>query len=119
MIDSSPESFEKLSFHYSGFKIEGDATELHVLHQAKITRADLLLATTNHDNINLMAAQVAKKIFKVPRVMARVYIPDRENIYLDLGIETICPTTIIGDLIADMYMEGSIGDGAGERTSGQ
>jgi trk system potassium uptake protein TrkA len=106
VIDGDAESFEKLSLHFSGFKIEGDATELQVLKQAKIDQADLLLATTDDDNINLMVAQVARKIFAVPRVMARVYTPDRENIYADLGIETICPTTIVGDLLADMYIEG-------------
>lgn len=117
MIDDDPESFEKLSFHYSGFKIEGDATEVQILKQAKIESADLLLATTEHDNINLMVAQVAKKIFSVPRVMARVYIPDRETIYRDLGIETICPTTIIGDLMVDMYLEGDAEGNENERTS--
>jgi len=107
VIDSKAEPFEKLSFHFSGFKIEGDATEIQVLKQAKIDRADLVLATTDCDNINLMVAQVARKIFGVPRVMARVYIPDRESIYNELGIETICPTTMVGDIVADMYMEGS------------
>ncbi|MBN1293862.1 MAG: TrkA family potassium uptake protein [Candidatus Latescibacteria bacterium] len=118
VIDGKTESFEKLSLHFSGFKIEGDATELQVLKQAKIDRADLLLATTERDNINLMVAQVAQKIFKVPHVMARVYIPDRENIYRDLGIETICPTTIVGDLVADLYMEGLVHDRKNEGVSG-
>ncbi len=117
VIDDNAESFEKLSFHFSGFRVEGDATELQVLKQAKIDRADLLFATTEQDNINLMVAQVAQKIFKVPRVMARVYVPDRENIYRDLGIETICPTTIVGDLVADMYMEGFEGNEAQEGAS--
>ena len=118
MIDDNAESFEKLSFHFSGFKLEGDATESQVLKQAKIDRANLLLATTEHDNINLMVAQVAKKIFNVPRVMARVYIPDRENIYMDLGIETICPTTIVGELVADMYMDEFTKKEQDERASG-
>ena len=105
IIDSNMESFARLRIQFSGFKLEGDATEVQILRQAKIDRADLLLATTEDDNINLMVAQVAKKIFHVPRVMARVYIPDRENIYSELGIETICPTTIVGDMIGDFYME--------------
>jgi trk system potassium uptake protein TrkA len=117
VIDGNAESFEKLSLHFSGFKIEGDATELQVLKQAKIDRADLLLATTERDNINLMVAQVAQKIFKVPHVMARVYIPDRENIYRELGIETICPTTIIGDLVTDLYGEEFIQDRKSEGVS--
>jgi trk system potassium uptake protein TrkA len=110
VIDINIESFERLSFQFSGFKLEGDATELQVLKQAKIDRADLLLAATEYDNINLMVAQEARKIFRVPRVMARVDEPDRENIYRDLGIETICPTTIVGELIPDMYLDLSTHD---------
>jgi len=117
VIDQDMESFEKLSFHFSGFKMEGDATEVQVLKQAKIKNADLLLATTEHDNINLMVAQVGKKIFNVPRVMARVYIPDREDIYRELDIETICPTTIVGDLVADMYAASFFDDNLEEGTS--
>lgn len=105
VIDLDIDSFETLSSQFSGFKLEGDATELQVLKQAKIDRSDLLLATTEQDNVNLMVAQVAKKIFRVPRVIARVYAPDRENIYKDLGIETICPTTIVGELIPDMFLD--------------
>jgi trk system potassium uptake protein len=105
VIDVNNESFDMLSFQFSGFKMEGDATELQVLKQAKIDHADLVLATTGQDNINLMVAQVAKKIFSVPRVIARVYIPDRESIYQKLGIETLCPTTIVGELVPNMYLD--------------
>ncbi len=105
VIDSNRSSFDHLDLHFSGFKIEGDATEVQVLKQAKVDKADLFLATTNDDNINLMVAQVAKKIFHVPRVMARVYIPDRESIYNELGIETICPTIIVGDMVGDLYFD--------------
>jgi trk system potassium uptake protein len=115
VIDENNKSFEKLSVHFSGFRIEGDATELQVLKQAKVDKADLLLATTDDDNINLMVAQVARKIFKVPRVMARVYIPGRENIYREMGVDTICPTTVIGDLVSDIYVEEFSGV-EGERT---
>jgi trk system potassium uptake protein len=105
VIDNDMESFTRLSFKFSGFKLEGDATEAHILKQAKIDRTDLLLATTEDDNINLMVAQVAKKVFQAPRVIARVYTPDREDIYHELGIETICPTTIVGDIVGDLFLE--------------
>ena len=105
VIDSNPSSFDHLDLHFSGFKMEGDATELQVLKQAKIDKADLLLASTEDDNINFMVAQVAKKIFHVPSVMARVYVPDRESIYNELGIETICPTIIVGNMVVDLYAD--------------
>jgi trk system potassium uptake protein TrkA len=97
VVDINPSKFENLSSEFSGFKIEGDATELAVLKQAKAEKADALIAATRDDNVNLMIAQVAKKIFNVPKVVARVFEPSRGSLYRDLGIETICPTLIAGD----------------------
>jgi trk system potassium uptake protein len=105
VIDSNSEAFENLSVAFSGFRVEGDATELAVLRQAKIDRADLVIAAATDDNVNLMVAQVAKKFFRVPRVIARAFKPDRENIYQALGIDAICPTTLFGDLVGDIYLE--------------
>lgn len=98
VIDLNDSALEALSAEYSGFRMEGDATEIDLLKQAKIDKADFFIATTGDDNVNLMVAQIAKKLFQVPRVMARVFQPKREKIYLDLGIETVCPTSIAADL---------------------
>ena len=105
VIDTNSEAFDNLSVAFSGFKVEGDATELAVLRQAKIDRADLVIASATDDNINLMVAQIAKKVFHIPRVIARVFQPDRENVYQALGIDTLCPTTLFGDLVGDIYLE--------------
>lgn len=98
VIDSDDRTFGKLSPEYSGFRIEGDATELAVLKQAKMDEADLVVATTREDNVNLMIAQVAKAEFGVARVLARVFEPRREEAYRRLGVETICPTAVAADL---------------------
>ncbi len=105
VIDSSSDAFENLSPVYSGFRIEGDATEMAVLSQAKMDKADLVVATTADDNVNLMVAQIANKILGVPKVVARVFKPEREKIYQTLGIDTLCPTTLFGDLVGDLYLE--------------
>lgn len=105
VIDISESAFEYLSAEYSGFRMEGDATELAVLKGAKIDKADLVIATTREDNVNLMVAQVAQKIFKVPKVIARVLEPRQEAIYRDLGIEAICPTLIAGDAFLESLLE--------------
>ena len=60
-----------------------------------------LLAVTRQDNLNLMVAQVAKKVFNVPKVVARLFDPQRESIYRQFGIETICPTNVIADDFLD------------------
>jgi trk system potassium uptake protein TrkA len=94
VIDRDEGAFESLSTEFSGFHVTGDAAELAVLRQAKIDQADYLLATTRHDNVNLMVAQVAKEIFGVAQVFARIFDPSREQIYGEFGIDTICPTTL-------------------------
>ena len=55
---------------------------------------DCVLAVTRKDNVNLMVAQVAKVVYKVPKVIARVYDPEREEVYSQFGIETISPTSL-------------------------
>lgn len=94
VIDQKEAAFDKLSTEFSGYQIVGDAVELSILRQAKPDKADYLFATTTQDNINLMVAQVAKVVFKVPKVVARVYDPARETIYGEFGIETISPTQL-------------------------
>jgi trk system potassium uptake protein TrkA len=94
VIDQREIAFDKLSVDFSGFKLIGDAVEFHVLQEAKIQQADCLFATTTSDNTNLMVAQVGKTLFKIPRVVARVFDPAREAIYRDFGIETISPTKL-------------------------
>lgn len=94
VIDQDEAAFKNLSIEFSGFEVSGNAAELAVLRRAKIEKADCLLATTQHDNVNLMVAQVAKTVFGVPRVVARIFDPAREEVYRQFGIETICPTTL-------------------------
>lgn len=97
IIDINEAKFENLSAEFSGFRIEGDATEIAVLKQAKIDKTDAMIAATREDNVNLMIAQIAKRIYKVPKVMARIFDLRREEIFRQLDIETISPTSIAGD----------------------
>jgi trk system potassium uptake protein TrkA len=94
VIDRQEAKFENLTAGFSGFRIEGDVVEHEVLRTAKVQLADCFFATTNHDNVNLMAAQVAKAVFDVPIVIARVFNPLKEPIYRQLGIPTISPTQL-------------------------
>jgi len=100
-VDSRHSAFDALTSEFSGFRLEGDATEFAVLKQAKIDRADLVVATTDDDNVNLMVAQVAARIFDVPRVVARIEDPRKEEVYSSLGIETICPASLAGNIFME------------------
>ncbi len=109
VIDVNEDAFSGLSPEYGGFRVEGDATELDVLRQAKLDSADIVIATTLDDNINLMVAQLAKAEFGVRRVLARVFEPSREAIFKRLGVEAICPTSVAADLfLKSVTTEGSI-----------
>ncbi|HSO61446.1 MAG TPA: TrkA family potassium uptake protein [Desulfobacterales bacterium] len=110
VIDRYISTFKDLSPEFSGFQIEGDATELSILRQAKLDKAQALIATTHKDNVNLMVAQIAKRIFAVPTVMARVFDPKREDLYRSLGIETICPTCLAAEKFLKVLGEMGSGD---------
>jgi len=97
IIDPEENAFSRLSDEFSGFRVEGDATEFAVLQEAKVDKADLLIAATREDNVNLLVAQVARRIFEVPSVIARVLEPSRTEIYSSLDIKTVCPTLIAAD----------------------
>lgn len=109
VIDRNEATFEDLSPDFSGFRVEGDATQMAVLKEAKLQKADVLIATTHDDNINLMVAQVAQKILKIPQVFARVLDPRREKVYTQLGIETICPTSVAAEMFFDAIVKGTAG----------
>ena len=94
VIDRDESTFNNLSSDFSGFRVHGDATQIAILREAKINKADVFIATTHEDNVNLMVAQVARRIFNVPKVLARVFDPRREEVYAQLDIDTICPTSV-------------------------
>lgn len=92
IIDIDESRFCHLSPEFSGFRVEGDATQVAVLQGAKLKQADVLIATTHEDNANMMIGQVAKKVFGVKKVLTRVFDPKHEEILKKLDIEVICPT---------------------------
>ncbi|HET9794194.1 MAG TPA: NAD-binding protein [Thermoanaerobaculia bacterium] len=79
--------------------VRGNAIDADVQLRAGVDRADVFLALTREDTVNLVAAEVAKKKFSVPHAIARIYIPSRASIFEALGIRTICPTLYTVDAI--------------------
>ena len=94
ILDRNKDSFRKLSSSFGGLAVEGDGTELDTLKDADIRHADTVIAVTNNDNINIMIAQIAKECFSVKRVISRLFDPERECVYQELGIDTICPAVL-------------------------
>jgi len=99
VLDVNPNAFERLPRDFKGRKLVGNGIDQDVLRRAGIERADAFVACTQGDNRNVMAAQVAKHIFNVPRVVSRIYDPIREEIYRMLGLRTISPTKVGAELL--------------------
>lgn len=94
IISNDVNSFKNLDPDFDGVTITGVPIDQDVLKMAGIEATDILVAVTEDDNINIMVCQLAKEIFKVPKVIARIYNPAREHIFHEFGLETICPTDI-------------------------
>jgi len=105
VIDRNPVSFERLGGTFNGLTRVGNGFDLELLKQVGIEKADAFCAVTNGDNTNLISAQVAKKIFKVPKVIARVYDPQRAHIYAALGLDIISGTILFAAMLRDKIIE--------------
>lgn len=105
VIDYSNDSFQRLSPDFHGETIVGNGVDEDVLVRAGIKDADAFAAVTNGDNRNIMASQIAKEIFKVKKVVCRIYDPIREETYHDLGLETICPTKVGAQLLFSAILD--------------
>lgn len=87
--------------------IHGDGCDAVYQEDAGVGRADVFVASTGDDDDNLVACQLAKVAFGVPRAIARVNNPKNEHIFNALGIEAISSTTIISRMIEE---EATVGD---------
>lgn len=99
VIDRDNDRLSVLGSGFNGVKIRGIEYDDEVLQEAGIATADTLLAMTPDENINITVALIAKKIFKVPRIIARIVNPNRQYIYEQLDIETINLTQLGADII--------------------
>ena len=103
IMDTTKDSFRRLSSDFGGLSMVGSGTDLTALHNAQIEKAAAVIAVTNDDNTNIMIVQLAREMFHVSRVIARLYDPDRESVYQELGIDTICPAILsakeVGNLL--------------------
>ncbi|HEV3123756.1 MAG TPA: TrkA family potassium uptake protein [Candidatus Dormibacteraeota bacterium] len=106
IVELNVAAFNRLGEDFSGNMVPGNGLDEQTLRRAGIEKADAFAAVTNGDNRNLMMAQVAKEIFRVPRVITRVYDPIRAQVYQELGLETICSTIIGASLIHDFFIDG-------------
>ncbi|MGE5844082.1 MAG: potassium channel family protein [Syntrophaceae bacterium] len=91
VVDQEQAAFGNLGTIFKGRTVAGSGIDREVLLEAGIERADGLAAVTASDEINVVAARIAMQVFRVPRVVARLYDPRKAEIYRRLGLQTITP----------------------------
>jgi len=101
ILDTDAYSFRRLAPTFGGTALIGNGIDQDSLKRAGIEEADVFIALTQGDNRNVMAAQIAKHIYNVPRVLSRIYDPLRRDLYDTMGIEAFSPTTIFAQLVRE------------------
>jgi trk system potassium uptake protein TrkA len=104
VVDENPAAFKRLGNHFSGRVEVGTGIDYDVLKRAGADVADGFVAVTDGDNRNVMAALIAQRMFGIKKIVARIYDPPRGQLYRELGIETVCPTTLGAKIVRDKLM---------------
>jgi trk system potassium uptake protein TrkA len=114
-LDEDPESHTRLEIGFDrpwedlgGRFTVGTGLEVEALKAAGIEQADAFVASTDGDNTNIVIAQVAKRRFGVPIVIARVLDPYRAEWYERQGVHTICPTRVAIEMLENEVREAAV-----------
>ena len=108
IIDRNVDAFKRLGSTFNGLSIEGLGFDKDILVEAGIEKTDVFAAVTDLDNTNMMAVEVATKIFDVPRAIARLYNPTRSLTYEKLGLEYICGTVMLAEKMLETIIAPNI-----------
>jgi len=106
VIDKDVNAFKNLGTAFNGVKLNGYGYDEEVLQKAHIERCDAFAAVTDLDNANIMACEVASKLYKVPRVIARVYNPGSISTFQELGLDYVFGTNVVAQTIMDKLVQG-------------
>ena len=105
VVDVDDANFSYLDDDFTGFTVKGIPIDQDILRHAGIEGCDCLAAVTNDDNINAMVCQIAKEVFNVPRVIARIYNPLKEVVFSSHHIKRICATTLTVSSVYSMLTD--------------
>lgn len=101
VIDRVNESFQRLGKHHACRIVLGDGLDEDILRRAELQKMDAFIACTNGDNTNLMVVQMARELFGVQRVAAKVNDPVRAEAYRQYGIFTLTSGSILAGYLRD------------------
>lgn len=99
VIDINPESFRRLGPDFRGTTVTGMGFDRGVLEEAEIQRADAFAAVSSGDNSNIISARVARELYGVKNVIARIYDPGRAEVYERLGVPTVATVPWAADQV--------------------
>ena len=116
VIDLKADAFANLGHNFNGSTVQGVGFDEDTLVKAGVDECDVMAAVTQSDNANLMCAEVASRLFGVPHVIARLYNPDHERAYMQLGIDYVCGTSLVAE---DIFSKVVSGHGAHIDTFGE
>lgn len=105
VVDSDEDAFRKLSASYGGLTFISDATELETFDKLEIDEQTTMIVVTDSDNTNILISQVAREVYHVKTIICRLYNPQRECVYDEFHIDTICPTYLSVHRIEDILKE--------------
>lgn len=105
VVDENPSAFKRLGAKFKGHVVVGTGIDYDILKRAGAKTADGFVSVTDGDNRNIMAALIAQRLFKIPKVVCRIYDPPRGQMYKELGVQTVIPTTLGAKMIRDTLME--------------
>ena len=106
VIDVDPAAFARLHGEFQGHKVVGQGFDEGVLRGAGIEDCDAFAAVTSQDNVNLMASEVARRLYKVPHVITRLVNPERLGLYRQLGLDYVCDTELVAENMAAKILAG-------------
>lgn len=108
VIDKNAAAFKRLGKNFKGRTIRGMVFDKDVLDHAEANRTDAFVAVTSGDNSNVVAATVARDIYHIPKVVARIFDPRRAEIYRRLGIPTVSSVSWATNEIMSLVMHPSL-----------
>ena len=106
VIDRDERAFSNLGRNFNGSKVVGIGFDEEVLKRAGADQCDDLAAVTSSDNANLMVCEVASHLCHIPHVISRLYNPDHERAYLQLGIDYVCGTSLVAEDVFSKIVSG-------------
>jgi len=108
VIDHDANALSKLGADFKGKIVHGLGFDRNVLIEAGIETAEGFISASASDNANIIAARIARNIFRVPRVVARLYDPVRAEIYQRLGLTTISSTAWGAERIVEVVTHANL-----------